>query len=163
GDASRASSLWEASARHFEPLADRGELSRARAGLARLRATNGDLAEAERLADRALADAEEAGDPLVLGRALLVRADVQHRAGDLKGARRNFRRAMTLFEDNGLRRDLAEAYLAYATFAGLASAQLPDAFPQPPAAWLARAQNLFRQVGGLQDLERVREAFRKHG
>jgi transcriptional regulator with PAS, ATPase and Fis domain/tetratricopeptide (TPR) repeat protein len=163
GDVARAREHWEEARRHFEKFWDGAELSRIYCGLARQAALNTDHEQADRLTSKALEDAEAAGDQLYLGRALLARAVVCHAAGNLREAKRAYRRAISVLSDNDFRRDLAEAYLAYGMFVGEAMDQLPDGFTDPPAFWLAKAQSLFRDLGGLGDLERVREAFRRHG
>ncbi len=168
GESDRARAEWEIARRHFEKYWDGAELSRVYGGLAVLAADAGTFDEADRLSEKALEDAEAAGDPLMLGRALLARAKVRSKAKDLRGAKRFFRRGISVLQDHELRRDLAEAYLAYGLFVGEAAVgiegtEVPDGFTDPPAFWLAKAQALFRELGGLADLERVREAFRRHG
>jgi transcriptional regulator with PAS, ATPase and Fis domain len=161
GERDAAGALWESARLHFEEHWDGGELARVYAGLAVQHADRGDQDAADRLSERALADAEASGDPLYLGRALLARAHVLGTARD-PSAKRFFERAIAVFEEQQLRRDLAEAYLAFALFVGDAE-QAGEEVGDSPTALLAKAQALFREVGGLGDLERVREAFRRHG
>jgi transcriptional regulator with PAS, ATPase and Fis domain len=151
GDSDGARALWEAARRHFEKFWDGSELARVYAGLAVQHADRGEHDAADRLSLRALADGEAGGDPLYFGRALVARARVLAIAKD-PSAKRLFQRAIAVFDEQQLRRDLAETYLAVAEQTG-----------DSPTAWLAKAQALFREVGGLGDLERVREAFRRHG
>ncbi|MBI4508137.1 MAG: sigma 54-interacting transcriptional regulator [Deltaproteobacteria bacterium] len=159
----QAHAAWERARPHFEKYWDGGELSRIYSGIALLHADLGEHAEASRLAEKALEEAEAAGDPLWLGRTLLARAKVQKQQGDLRGAKRFFRRAISVLQDSGLQRDLAEAYLCYGLFVGEATDTLPDGFTEQPAFWLAKAQGIFRELGGISDLERVRDAFRRYG
>ncbi len=163
GEPARAHDAFEEARRHFEKYWDGSELATIYGGLAMVSSARGEHDEADRLSDKALEDAEAAGDPLDLGRALLRRAHVRQAAGDLRAAKRAYRRAIGVLGDHELRRDLAEAYLAYGMFVGTAMDEMPDGFTDPPAYWLAKAQALFRDLGGLADMERVREAFRRHG
>jgi transcriptional regulator with PAS, ATPase and Fis domain/tetratricopeptide (TPR) repeat protein len=94
--------------------------------------------------------------------ALLVLADAHRRKKDPASAERILREAIAVAGAAGLPRELAEAYYAYAHLIGGGGAAL-QVGRDPPAAWLARAQDLFRDHGALADLERVREAFRKFG
>jgi transcriptional regulator with PAS, ATPase and Fis domain/tetratricopeptide (TPR) repeat protein len=165
GEPARAQPRYEDARRHFEKYWDGAELATIYGGLAVIAGALADHEQADRLSEKALEDAEASGDPLVIGRALLRRAHVRQLAGDTRAARRCFRRAIHVLGDHELRRDLAEAYLAYGTFAASQGqeGEIPDGFTDPPAYWLAKAQALFRELGGLGDLERVREAFRRHG
>ncbi len=163
GDLDGAVAAWELARGHFESYWDGAELSRIYAGLARVAVLRDDPAGADRLAAKAVEEAEAAGDPLWLGRALLCRAETHAKAGDPRAAKRAYRRAISLLQDHDLKRELAEAYLSYGLFVGAAGEAMPDAFTDPPAFWLAKAQELFRDLGGLRDLEQVREAFRRYG
>ncbi len=163
GDAARAEELWQHARRHFDQYWDGRELSRCCAGLAVLAAERHELEVADRLAAKAFEDAEQSGDPLWIGRAQLARAAVFWHADDHKQAKRQFRRAITLFQSHDFRRELAEAYLRYGLFFGDLNNRLGHGEHDPAAYWLAKAQALFRDLGGLADLERVREAFRRYG
>ncbi|RMH40163.1 MAG: GAF domain-containing protein [Deltaproteobacteria bacterium] len=163
GEYERAQELFTRARSHFEQHFDGAELATIHCGLARLAAARDQLEDARALARRAEEDARASGDSLAIGRALMCQAVVAWRTGDVKHAKRYFRRAMTAFQTDGYRRELAEAYLQFGLFMGDAGHQLGDGFNDPPAYWLAKAQELFRELGGLYDLERVREAFRQHG
>jgi transcriptional regulator with PAS, ATPase and Fis domain/tetratricopeptide (TPR) repeat protein len=163
----------------------RGELARADDGFAAAAAAlhGDDDAVARCLAGRAViaaerglvdtgarlaADAEAmAVDALTSGRAALATAAVAWRAGDAAQATAGFRRAIAVFADHGLRRDLAEAHLRFGLFCGELAEQGgrgPALTPlDAPAGHLARAQELLRATGNLGDLERVRTAFRRFG
>jgi transcriptional regulator with PAS, ATPase and Fis domain/tetratricopeptide (TPR) repeat protein len=163
----------------------RGELARADDGFAAAAAAlhGDDDAVARCLAGRAViaaerglvdtgarlaADAEAmAVDALTSGRAALAAAAVAWRAGDAAQATAGFRRAIAVFADHGLRRDLAEAHLRFGLFCGEIAEQGgrgPALTPlDAPAGHLARAQELLRATGNLGDLERVRTAFRRFG
>ncbi len=101
-------------------------------------------------------------DPRAIAAVELARATIAWRAGDVEAAPPGFRRAIALCAEHDLRRDLAEAHLRYGLFCGDATERLGGA-EELPAPHLARAQELFRAVGGLADLERVRDAFRRYG
>jgi len=163
GELERARELWTRSRSHFEEFWDGAQLAGANTGLAMILAAREQLDEASALADRAVDDAESAGDTFELGRALTARAHVAWRSGDAKRAKRFFRRAISHFQAESYRRELAEAYLQFGLFMGDAGEQLGEGQSDPPAYWLAKAQELFRELGGLQDLERVRDAFRTWG
>jgi sigma-54 dependent transcriptional regulator, acetoin dehydrogenase operon transcriptional activator AcoR len=163
GDRDRALACWNRARAHFEAHWDGGELSRVYAGLAVDLAEAGQLEAAERLSEKALGEAEASGDPLWLGRALLASGAVRWKVGDLRSAKRFFRRAINVLGEHGLRRDLAEAYLAYGLLIGDASETTPDVISDAPAFYLTKAQELYRDLGGLRDLERVRDAFRRFG
>jgi sigma-54 dependent transcriptional regulator, acetoin dehydrogenase operon transcriptional activator AcoR len=139
------------------------ELVRTLRGLATLERLSGDLSRAGTGCDHGLELAEQCGDQLELGRALVERALIHQGTGDLRAARRFFRRAIACFADNELPRDLGEAYFAYGIFVGESQSQLPEGFGDPPAFWLAKAQELFREHGSLSDIERVRDGFRRFG
>jgi transcriptional regulator with PAS, ATPase and Fis domain/tetratricopeptide (TPR) repeat protein len=162
GEIERARELWSRARSHFEEHWDGAELAAANVGLALILASREQFEEAETLAARATDDAEASGDQFELGRALAARAYVAWKSDDAKGAKRYYRRAMSLFQTNGFRRELAEAYLQFGLFMGDAGDRLADK-SDPPAYWLAKAQELFRELGGLHDLERVRDAFRNYG
>jgi len=163
GDLDRASELWQHVRNHFEQFWDGRELSRCLSGLAIVAAAQGSLDSATELATRSEEEAETAGDPLWTGRAQLAQAEVLWHKSDHKRAKRYFRRAITLFQKNGLRRELGEAYLRYGMFAGQIGEESGKRSTDPAAYWLAKAQEIFRELGGLNDLERVREAFRRYG
>lgn len=163
GETDRARDHLERARRHFEKFWDGAELARIYAALASMASDRGEAEEAARLSDKALEDAEAAGDPLFLGRALLARAFILERGGDLRGAKRFYRRAINTLQEHELAPDLAQAYLRYGLFVGEATKTMPEAFTDPPAFWLAKAQAIFRDLGYLRDLEQVREAFRRYG
>jgi transcriptional regulator with PAS, ATPase and Fis domain/tetratricopeptide (TPR) repeat protein len=163
GDAAKARENYESARKHFDQHWNGQELARCLGGMAQLHALEGRFADALELATRATEEGEAANDALEFGRALLIRADVHWRAGDPRTAKRYYRRAIALFTDQELPRELAEAYYRYGEFVGAASNVMPEGFPDPPAYWLAKAQELFREYGTLGDLERVREAFRRFG
>jgi transcriptional regulator with PAS, ATPase and Fis domain len=71
-------------------------------------------------------------------------------------------RAIELYTQVEMPRELAEAFFAYGQLVGAARGEL-DAQLDPAATFIARAQELFRDHGALSDLERVREAFRQFG
>ncbi len=148
---------------HYEKYWNGAELARTLLGLAKVATTEQDLAGADALTARALDEAKSASDPLMLGRGLLARAEVDWHKRDPRAAKRGYRRALSVLQESGLRRDLAEAFFRYGIFTAEAMGEVPDAFTDPPAFWLAKAQALFQELGGLGDLERVREAFRRHG
>ncbi len=163
GDLERAEELWQHARSHYEEYWNGAELSRSLGGLAILCAERGETDDGDLLAARAEEEADAAADPLFIGRARLARAVVFWHAGDPKRAKRYFRRAITLFQAERLNRDLAEAYLRYGLFCGQLSEQDEDGMHDPAAFWLAKAQALFRELGSLGDLERVRDAFRRFG
>jgi sigma-54 dependent transcriptional regulator, acetoin dehydrogenase operon transcriptional activator AcoR len=141
-----------------------GELrARALACQAAVRLERGELddAESEALAavDAAPGDAPTAA--AARAEALILLAEARVRKQDWAGADRVCRQAIAAVERALLPRETAEAYFAYAHVLGAAGDGLPDG--DAPAAWLARAQDLFRDHGALADLERVREAFRRYG
>jgi sigma-54 dependent transcriptional regulator, acetoin dehydrogenase operon transcriptional activator AcoR len=152
-----------AARQHFESTPASADLVRVMRGLATLTRLGSDLPEAGALADRSLELAEQCGDQLELGRALLERALIHQGGSDVRAARRFFRRAIACFADHELPRDLGEAYYAYGVFVGESQSQLPEGFGDPPAFWLAKAQELFREHGSLADIERVRDGFRRFG
>jgi transcriptional regulator with PAS, ATPase and Fis domain/tetratricopeptide (TPR) repeat protein len=163
GEAAAARTQLEAARALVEPQGTSPALARLLRGLGQCSLATGDVAEAGMLLDRAMQVAEQANEPRELGVALLERAAVHHRAGDLRAAKRFYRRAISCFADHELPRDLAAAYYRYAVFIGEAQNSLPEGFADPPAFWLAKAQELFREYGALVDLERVRDAFRRYG
>ena len=163
GQLDRARACLTAARQHYQEGPPSTDLVRAMRGLATLARLGGDLTGAAGLIDRSLEVAEVCGDPLELGRALLERALIHQGTGDLRAARRFFRRAIACFADNELPRDLGEAYYAYGIFVGESQSQLPEGFGDPPAFWLAKAQELFREHGSLADIERVRDGFRRFG
>jgi transcriptional regulator with PAS, ATPase and Fis domain/tetratricopeptide (TPR) repeat protein len=141
-------------------------VARCLAGRAVIAAERGLVETGARLA----ADAEAmAVDALTSGRAALAAAAVAWRAGDAAQATAGFRRAIAVFADHGLRRDLAEAHLRFGLFCGEIAEQGGRGAPaavtplDAPAGHLARAQELLRATGNLGDLERVRTAFRRFG
>jgi transcriptional regulator with PAS, ATPase and Fis domain/tetratricopeptide (TPR) repeat protein len=163
GDIERAAELWGSARAHYERYWNGAELSRCLAGLALVAIEQSDPEEAELLAARAEEEAETSGDPVRIGRARIARATVYWQTGDSKRAKRFFRRAITLFQAEGLQRDLAEGYLRYGLFFGHLRERDGDGVHDPAAFWLAKAQAMFRDLGGLGDLERVRDAFRRFG
>ncbi|HEY3358490.1 MAG TPA: sigma 54-interacting transcriptional regulator [Polyangia bacterium] len=163
GDPGAARARLDSARARLEPGGVTPSLARVLRALALCAGQAEDLGQAGTLLDRALQIAEQCNDPRELGLALLERAAVHHRAGDVRAAKRFFRRAISCFADHELPRDLAEAYYRYGLFVGEAQDALPEGFADPPAFWLAKAQELFREYGGLAELERVRDAFRRHG
>jgi transcriptional regulator with PAS, ATPase and Fis domain len=151
---------------------------RLRLGRAALMSLDGDVARAEALIGDALDaivgagdDGEGDGAPELAALridALRALATAKRARGDWAGAERAAREAVTRGLAGGLPRELAEAYETYAVLLGeaqsdpTARAELPDGL-ESPAALLARAQELYRLHGGLADLERVREGFRRFG
>jgi len=126
------------------------------AARAELAANRGDLDAA-----RALLDGVTAIDARAAAALAMAHAELAWRAGDHADAAPAFRRAIALATEHDLRRDLAEAHLRYGLFCGERAEH--DVAVEPPAPHLAHAQELFRAIGGLGDLERVREAFRRYG
>ncbi len=154
---------FEAARVHYDRFWNGAGLARALLGLAAVAANNEDLLSEDALTSRAFDEAKAAADPLMLGRALLARAAFDWRRRDARQAKRGYRRAIAVLQESGLRRELAEAYYRYGVFTAEAATELPDGFTDPPAYWLAKAQALLQELGVLADLERVREAFRRHG
>ena len=163
GDAERAEELWLVARDHFEQYWNGAELSRCLGGLALITAERQSFDDAATLASRAEEEAEASADPMWIGRAKLACGIVQWRAAKLKEARRAFRRAITVFQRNDLLRDLAEAYLQYGLFCGFVLDTEGEGTADPAAYWLAKSQEQFRALGGLADLELLREAFRRYG
>jgi len=163
GESAHAITLYQQARQHLEENWNGAELARCLSGLAALHAHEGRHADALDLATRASEEGEASGDALEWGRALLIRADVHWRTSDARTAKRFYRRAIALATEQELSRELAEAYFRYGEFVGSAQNVMPEGFPDPPAYWLAKAQDLFREFGTLADLERVREAFRRYG
>jgi sigma-54 dependent transcriptional regulator, acetoin dehydrogenase operon transcriptional activator AcoR len=163
GELDTAEELWTAARAHYEQYWDGRELARCNGGLAMIAAQRANIDRAGELARKAEEEAEASGDALWIGRAQLNRAVVLWYGDDLKRAKRYFRRAIMLFQKNRMRRELAEAYLRYGLFCGHLGDKLGDGAADPAAYWLAKSQDLFRELGGLADLERVREAFRRYG
>jgi len=162
GELERAANAFEAARAGLDKRPDVELKARWLIARAALAIAREQLDEAESLA---LAACDLAtGDDAAAARseALLVLADARRRKKDLEGAERICRQAISTAFDARLSRELAEAYFAYAHLIGGGGAAL-QAGREPPAAWLARAQELFRDHGALSDLERVREAFRKFG
>jgi len=149
---------------------------RLRLGRAALLVADGESARAEAVIGDALeaidagADGDDDAPELAALRidALRALATVRRERRDWAGAERAGREAVTRGLADGLPRELAEAYETYAVVVGEAQAdaaarvELPDGL-ESPAALLARAQELYRVHGGLADLERVREGFRRFG
>jgi transcriptional regulator with PAS, ATPase and Fis domain len=163
GDDERAEELWLVARDHFEQFWNGAELSRCVGGLAMIAAGQGNFDEATTLVTRAQEEAEASGDAMWIGRAQLACGLVLWRAERLKESKRAFRRAITEFQRNELLRDLAESYLQYGLFCGFVLDTEGEGTADPAAYWLAKAQEQFRALGGLADLERVREAFRRYG
>jgi sigma-54 dependent transcriptional regulator, acetoin dehydrogenase operon transcriptional activator AcoR len=161
GELQRAFELFDAARGHFDHYWNGAELARCLVGLALCACEAGQLADAQALIGDAVAEANDAGDPLLLGRVDLAVAQVAWERGDHDHALQATRRAITRFGENDLKRELAEAHLRMGVYAGeLAEQGRPV---EQAAGHLARAQELFRTLGGLPDLERVREAFRRFG
>ena len=125
------------------------------------------LALAEPNSERALALSEQAVNSATLpdsagarSAALLAVAEARRRIDDLAGAEAACRQAIAAAAEANLPRELADAYFAYAHLLGTTAGA---GGTESPAAWLARAQELYRDHGALADLERVREAFRRFG
>jgi transcriptional regulator with PAS, ATPase and Fis domain/tetratricopeptide (TPR) repeat protein len=163
GETDRARRELDTARLLFEPHGVSAPFARALRGLAQVALAGEDLEAGAALLERALNVAEQVGEQRELGLALLDRATVHHRVGDLRAAKRAYRRAIACFADHELPRDLAEAYHRYGLFIGEAQEALPEGFADPPAFWLAKAQELFREHGAIADLERVRDGFRRFG
>jgi sigma-54 dependent transcriptional regulator, acetoin dehydrogenase operon transcriptional activator AcoR len=161
GELARATELFDAARTHFDHYWNGAELARCLLGLALVACDAGQLAEAQGLIGDALAEASDAGDPLLLGRIDLAVGQVAWRRGDHEHALQAVRRAVARFGESELRRELAEAHLRLGIYLGELAER--GAAPEQPAVHLARAQDLFRTIGGLPDLERVRTAFRRFG
>jgi sigma-54 dependent transcriptional regulator, acetoin dehydrogenase operon transcriptional activator AcoR len=161
GERARAIELFEAARDHFDRYWNGAELARCLIGLAGCACEAGAIGDAQALIGAAAAEATDAGDPLLLGRVDLAVAQIAAARGDLDAAQGALRRAIGRFAENDLRRDLAEAHLRLGLLCGeLADRGVPV---EHPAGHLARAQELFRELGGLPDLERTRDAFRRFG
>ena len=137
---------------------DRAIAARAAAALARATARAGDAGAARALIDRARADAD---GPAVAAAVAMADAERCEVAGELGAALVAWREAIACAAQAGRRRVEAEASLALGLGLGVAAAR--GALVESPAAHLARAHELFRASGGLRDLDRVREAFRRFG
>ena len=161
GELDRAGELFEAARDHFDRYWNGAELARCLLGLALCAADADQLGEAQALIGDAAAEAQDAGDALLLGRIDLAVAHVAWTRGDDGHAIDAVRRAIARFGENDLRRELAEAHLRMGTYCG--ELAIRGAQVEQPAGHLARAQELFRQLGGLPGLERVRDAFRRFG
>jgi len=157
----RARELFDAARGHFDRYWNGAELARCLVGMALCACEDAQIGAAQALLGEAVDEANDAGDPLLLGRVDLAVAQVAWQRGDRDHALSALRRAISRFAENDLRRDLAEAHLRMGLYCGeLAEKGVAG---ELPAGHLARAQELFRALGGLPDLERVRAAFRRFG
>jgi transcriptional regulator with PAS, ATPase and Fis domain len=111
--------------------------------------------------DLARGDARPVADAALTSRVAMAAGELAERSGDLGAALVAYRAAVEAASTGGARRALAEAHLAMGLVLGVLTER--DAAPEPPAGHLAQAQELFRATGGMHDLERVREAFRRFG
>jgi transcriptional regulator with PAS, ATPase and Fis domain len=158
-ESDRARAALAAAQAFFEKKGESDLLPRTLVAQARLALDSGEHARALSLA---LSATNKSSAPEAAGArtgALLVVADARRRLNDMPGAEDACLQAINVAAEANLPRELAEAYFTYAQLIG--SAKLPSS--ESPAAWLARAQELFRDHGALSDLERVREAFRRFG
>ncbi|MCB9572387.1 MAG: sigma 54-interacting transcriptional regulator [Kofleriaceae bacterium] len=161
GEVARAAELFDVARGHFDSYWNGAELARCLAGLAMCALETGRVDEAVELIRTARDEAGDADDPLLGGRVDLAAAAVALARGAPQDAATAFRRAIARFAENDLRRDLAESHLRFGLLCGdLAENGTPL---EQPAGHLARALELFRELGGLPDLERVRDAFRRYG
>jgi transcriptional regulator with PAS, ATPase and Fis domain len=159
GETERAQAAFDHGHAKFKDRPEGDLLARALAGQAGLALDAGDPDKALWLA---LMSAEKARAPASAGTrsaAFLLVTEARRRKGDEAGAEQACREAINAAAESSLPRELAEAYFAYAHLIGGSSLETNES----PAAWLARAQELFRDHGALADLERVREAFRRFG
>ncbi len=161
GDLDGARDLLVAARGHWDEFWNGAALARSAADLARTLARRGDLAEAQVFVDLARGDARAVGDAALTARVAMAAGDLAERSGDLGAAVGAFRAAIEAADKGGARRAQAEAHLALGLVLGVLSER--DAAPEPAAGHLAAAQELFRATGGLHDLERVRDAFRRFG
>ena len=161
GDDAAAVDLIGAAEAATQALRDREGHARAAAALARLAARRGELAGARALLDAARADARVAARPAVAVVVAMAEAEVGVADDDLPAALATWREAIAVAAGAELRRLEAEASLALGLALGAAAAR--GATTEPAAPALARAHELFRVGGGLRDLERVRDAFRRFG
>ncbi|HEY5952627.1 MAG TPA: sigma 54-interacting transcriptional regulator [Kofleriaceae bacterium] len=162
GELERAASAFNV-ARVELDRESRGDLrARCLIGQAALAHARSDRAAALSLAQQALDDPDRQHDSVACA-ALLVLAACHRDANDLDAAERASRESIRIAAAAQLPRELADCYVAYAHLVGDANGALDAIAMEPPAAMLARAQELLRVHGSLADLERVREAFRRFG
>ncbi len=156
GDEARARAGWERARVYFEAAPDPAALGAIYTGLARLDLERGELERAGKLAARALAEAQRAGDARLTGLAMAAQAEVFLRSGDGGAADRAFREATRILEEAGEERTLAEVYLAHGVLLGIGAGAMA-------ATWLARAHTMFRAQGAIRDVARAREELRRYG
>jgi sigma-54 dependent transcriptional regulator, acetoin dehydrogenase operon transcriptional activator AcoR len=161
GDLDGARDLLAAARAHWDEYWNGAQLARSAAAMARTLARRGELAEAQVFVDLARGDARAVDDPALSARVAMAAGELAERAGDLDSAVAAFRTAIEAAGAAGARRALAESHLALGLVLGALAEH--DAAPEPAAGHLALAQELFRVAGGLHDLERVRDAFRRFG
>jgi transcriptional regulator with PAS, ATPase and Fis domain/tetratricopeptide (TPR) repeat protein len=163
GEAARATAALERARLWLEAHPRSQPLATLYTNLAELALAAGDVdgamqlaGDAVELASAIFATVEEIAALISVGRLL-------ERREDWPGAEAAVARAMELAATGELPRELAEAQLAYAHVVGVAGAKLDDSRVGAAAAWVARAQALFKEHGALGDLERARAAFRVFG
>ncbi|HUQ02879.1 MAG TPA: sigma 54-interacting transcriptional regulator [Kofleriaceae bacterium] len=161
GDLDGARDLLVAARAHWDEYWNGAALARSAASLARTLARRGELAEAQVFIDLARGDARPIDDAALTSRVAMAAGELAERSGDTSTAVSAYRAAIEAASAGGARRALAEAHLAMGLVLGVLTER--DAAPEPPAGHLAQAQELFRATGGMHDLERVREAFRRFG
>ncbi|MBK9030540.1 MAG: sigma 54-interacting transcriptional regulator [Myxococcales bacterium] len=161
GDDATATDLVTAAEAATVALRDRDGHARAAAALARLLARGDQRPAARALIEAARADARAAGRPSTLVVVAMAAAELHDRDDDLPAAVASWREAIAIAADADLRRLEADASLALGLLVGAAAAR--GATTESAAAYLARAHELYRDGGGLRDLERVRDAFRRFG
>ena len=161
GDLDGARDLLAAARAHWDVYWNGARLARSAAAMARTLARRGELAEAQVFVDLARGDARAVEDPALTARVAMAAGELAETAGDLNGAVVAFRSAIEAATAAGARRALAESHLALGLVLGVLGER--DAAPEAAAGHLALAQELFRVSGGLHDLERVRDAFRRFG
>ncbi len=161
GDLDGARDLLVAARAHWDEYWNGAALARSAAALARTLARRGELAEAQVFIDLARGDARTVDDATLSARVSMAAGELAEHAGDLPAAFAAYRAAVEAAAAGGARRALAEAHLALGLVLGTLAER--DAAPEPAAGHLAQAQELFRATGGMHDLERVRDAFRRFG
>ncbi len=161
GDLEGALDLLTAARGHWDQYWNGAALARSAAALARTLARHGDLAQAQVFVDLARGDARAVDDPTLTSRVAMAAGELAERSGELGAAVAAYHAAIESAAAGGARRALAESHLALGMVLGVLAER--DAAPEPAAGHLAQAQELFRATGGLHDLERVRDAFRRFG
>ncbi len=135
-------------------------LARSLRGMARAAAQSGEVDF--QLLQQASAVARQA-DPRERGHTLILEGRLRLAEGELSAARRAYLRAIKVFEKQGCRLDLADAYLGFGRVLGEQSRATPDASVEPAAPWIARAQAIYRELGTTVELQRIRDAFGRYG